>query len=175
MSRVALGVSNIESQTGTAGYRLREAHRELEALGDHWATGLGFLSPAYHYVPGLRQGSIRDDDLGSLSIVMTMGVVGLLLAYMPPIFGLAYLLRRRRNIVQYGGAMYLGAALIGSITLGAVSTLSGLLVLGSMLALCLNWTALDSLDPGSSKTAAGQSTHSARGKRCGDDRTQVAA
>jgi hypothetical protein len=173
MSRVALGVSNIENQGGTAGYRLREAHLEFEVLGDHWITGLGFLSPAYHYVPGLREGSIRDDDLGSLSIVMTMGLVGLLLAYMPPIYGLAYLLRRRRDFVQYGGAMYLGAALIGSITLGAVSTLSGLLVLASMLALCLNWTALDGRHPDPRKTASDRPGAGA-GRR-EHDRARVAA
>jgi hypothetical protein len=62
---------------------------------------------------------------------------------MPPIAGLVYLLRRRRSFVQYGGAMYLGAALIGSITLATMSSVYGLLVLGSMLALCLNWTALE--------------------------------
>jgi hypothetical protein len=37
--------------------------------------------------------------------------------------------------------MYLSAAAIGSITLDAVSSVSGLLVLGSILTPCLNWTA----------------------------------
>jgi len=143
VSRAALGVSDVQNHTGTAAYRLREAHLELEVLGDHWVAGLGFLNPAYHYVPSLPEGSIRNLDLGSLSVVMTMGLIGLLLAYMPPIAGLVYLLRRRQSFVQYGGAMYLSAAVIASITLGTVSTLSGLLVLGSMLVLCVNWTALD--------------------------------
>lgn len=143
VSRAELGVSNLEDQSGTTGYRIHKAGLELQVLGNNWITGLGFLNPANHYVPGLRQGSIRDDDLGSLSIVMTMGLIGLFLAYMPPIAGLIYLLGRRQSFVQYGGAMYLAAALVGSITLGTVSTLSGLLVLGSMLALCLSWTALE--------------------------------
>lgn len=39
--------------------------------------------------------------------------------------------------------MYLGAALIASITLGTVAGLAGLLTLGSVLVLCLNWTALE--------------------------------
>ena len=94
-------------------------------------------------MPGLREGSIRNDDLGSLSILVTMGLIGLILAYIPPVAGLIYLLRRRYSFVQYGGAMYLGAALIASITLGAVATLPGLLTLGSMLVICLNWTALE--------------------------------
>ena len=100
------------------------------------------LNPSYHYVLGLREGSIRNDDLGSLSIVMSMGLIGLVLAYMPPIAGLIYLLRRRYGFVQYGGAITT-AALISSITLGTISTRSGLLVLGSILILCLNATALD--------------------------------
>jgi hypothetical protein len=94
-------------------------------------------------VPSLREGSIRNDDLGSLNIVMTMGLIGLILAYIPPVAGLIYLLRRRYGFVQYGGAMYLGAALIASITLGTVAGLAGLLTLGAMLVLCLNWTALE--------------------------------
>jgi hypothetical protein len=143
VSRAQLGVNNIEHQTGTTGYRLHKAHLELEVLGDNWVAGLGFLNPSYHYVPSLREGSIRDDDLGSLNIMMTMGLIGLLLAYMPPIGGLVFLLRRRRSFVQYGGAMYLSAALVGSVTLATISSPSGLLVLGSMLAFCVNWTVLD--------------------------------
>jgi hypothetical protein len=143
LARTGLGINNIQNKTGNVGVRLHAADRELEVLGDHWVAGLGFLNPAYHWVPGIPQGSIRDDDLGSMSIVMTMGLIGLFLAYMPPIAGLVYLLRRRRSFVQYGGAMYLGAALIGSITLATMSSVYGLLVLGSMLALCLNWTALE--------------------------------
>jgi hypothetical protein len=143
VSRAVLGVTNLESQSGTAAIRLRQANLDLETLGPHWLAGLGFLSPNYHYVPGLREGSIRNDDLGSLSIVMTMGLIGLVLAYMPPIAALIYLVRRRYGFVQYGGAMYLAAALTSSVTLGAVATRSGLLVLCSMLILCLNATALE--------------------------------
>jgi hypothetical protein len=147
VARVELGVSDVQTNGGNVGYRLRQAHRELDVLSDHWIAGLGFLSPTYHYVPGLREGSIRDSDLGSLNIVMTMGLIGLLLAYFPPIAGLIYVLRRRYGFVQYGGAIYLSAAIIASVTLGTISSVSGLLVLGSMLALCLNWTALDDSKP----------------------------
>jgi hypothetical protein len=74
---------------------------------------------------------------------MSMGLIGLVLAYIPPIAGLIYLLKRRYGFVQYGGAIYLAAALISSVTLGALSTRAGLLVLGAVLILCLNTTALD--------------------------------
>lgn len=142
LARVELAVSNVEEQSGTVQVRLRQTDRELQLLGSHWLTGLGFLSPAYHYFWGLREGSIRDDDLGSLNVVMTMGLIGLLLLYIAPIAGLAYLIRRRRGWVQYGAATYLLAALMGSVTLGTLSSVSGLLVLGSTLAFSLNWTAL---------------------------------
>ncbi len=148
ISRAALGFTDVETGGGTAGYRLHKAHLELEVLGDHWLAGLGFLNPAYRYFAGLHEGSIQDDDLGSLSVLTTMGIIGLILAYLPPILGLIYLLRRRYGAIQYGGAMYLTAALVGSITLGAVSTLSGLMVLGSMLAFCVNWTMLSPQDDG---------------------------
>lgn len=143
IARAVLGLSNAQNQTGTVAVRIHEATLELEALGDHWVAGLGFLDPSYHYVLGLHQGSIRNEDLGSLSIVMTMGLIGLILAYIPPIAGAVYLLRRRYSFVQYGGAMYLGAALIASITLGTLASLAGLLTLGAVLVVCLNWTALE--------------------------------
>lgn len=143
VSRVALGVNDAQEKTGTVAVRIHEAALDLEVLGNHWVTGLGFLNPEYHYVPSLRHGSIRNDDLGSMSVLVTMGLIGLILAYMPPVTALVYLLRRRYSFVQYGGAMYLGAALVASITLGAVATLPGLLTLGSILVFCLNWTALE--------------------------------
>lgn len=143
VARIELGFSNAQGQTGTLAVREREANFELAVLGDHWVTGLGFLNPAYHWVANLRHGSIRDTDLGSLNIVMTMGLIGLILAYIPLAAGLIYLLRRRYGFVQYGGAMYLSAALIASITLVTMASLAGLLTLGSVLVLCLNWTALE--------------------------------
>ncbi len=130
-ARAALGLTDVETGGGTAGYRLREAHLELGVLGGNWLAGLGFLHPSYRYFAGLPEGAIKNGDLGSLSVLMTMGIIGLILAYIPPVVGLIYLLRRRYGAVQYGGAMYLVAAIVGSITLGAVSTLPGLMVLGS--------------------------------------------
>jgi hypothetical protein len=138
-TRADLGIADVQAQSGNFGYRLRQVHRELEVLGSHWPTGLGFLNPKYRYFGGLREGSIRDSDLGSLSIVMTMGLIGLVLAYLPPAWSLMLLLRKRIGWWSYGGAMYLSAALIGSLTLGTLSSMSGLLVLGSTLILVLNW------------------------------------
>ena len=142
IARTSLAFTNLANQGGTVGLRLREDRIELQALNDEWLTGLGFLNPRYHYVSGLPEGSITNNDLGSLSILMTMGIVGLLFAYAAPIAGLVYLLRRRRDFMQLGGSIYLSATLAGSITLATLSTVSGLIVLASILAICLCWTAL---------------------------------
>jgi hypothetical protein len=163
VARAELGLSNVQGKNGTLGYRLRQAHRELEVLGGHAVPGLGFLNPTYRYFPDLRRGSIRDSDLGSLSIVMTMGLIGLILAYIPLAAGLGYLLRRRDGFVQYGGAMYLSVALVGSITLATLSSVSGLLVLGSMLAACVNWTAATAPEPNASFRVESRRVHGARG------------
>jgi hypothetical protein len=142
IARLVLGVTNVQNQTGTAGLRLRLDHLELGLLGHHWLTGLGFLDPTYYYVPGLPHGSIQDVDLGSVDLLMTMGVIGMIIAYALPIAAVVYLLRRGQGLIQYGGVVCLGTLLVGSLTLGGLSTESGLVVLASVLTISLNWTAL---------------------------------
>ena len=137
VTRVALGFSDVQGQGGSFGYRLDQASYELQALHGRWLTGVGFRPPDSFWVPGERDGSIRNSDLGSLSLLTTMGLFGLLLAYAPPIVGLVYLLRRR-GALAFGGSMYLAVALIGSITLATLSSVSGLLVLACLLVLCVN-------------------------------------
>lgn len=141
VARAELGFADVQNQSGNLGYRLAAARQDLQILGGHWPTGLGFLNPGYRYFGGLREGSIRDSDLGSLNIVMTMGVIGLIIVYLPPCAGLVFLVRRRRGWSDYGGAIYLSAALIGSVTLATVSGVPGLLVTGCVLAITLNWPA----------------------------------
>ncbi len=46
-------------------------------LGRSWPLGKGFLDPSYYYVPQVVGGSIQNPDVGYLSAVMTIGVVGL--------------------------------------------------------------------------------------------------
>src|SRR6185312_6747987 len=49
VARAELGFADVQNQGGNLGYRLTEARRDLQVLGDHWPTGLGFLSPTYRY------------------------------------------------------------------------------------------------------------------------------
>jgi hypothetical protein len=138
--RFVLGFTNFESQTGTYGLRLERAKRSLQTLGSDWPIGLGFLEPKYHYVPGLRTGSIADSDLGSImNILMTMGLFGVIFAYLPPVTGLTLMAKRRKGWLDYGCAMYLLVALIGSVTLDTVAGQSGVIILGCTLGIVWNW------------------------------------
>ena len=139
-ARTELGLTDIEDQSGNVGYRLRQARYEAQAMGGHWLVGRGLRTPSSLWVEGERDGSLRNSDLGAFSVLATTGVVGLILVYFPVIAGLLLTLRERGPIA-FGGAMYLGAAIIGSITLATLSSVSGLLVVGCVLVLCVNWNA----------------------------------
>ncbi len=142
IARVALGFTDLQSQGGTFGLRLREDQIERAAVSGKWLTGIGFLSPRYHYVNGLKEGNIKDIDLGSITILVTMGVIGLILAYTPVVAGLIYMLKRRKGFISYGAAIYLTAGIIGSVTLSTYADQAGLVVLAAVLAVCLNVAAL---------------------------------
>jgi hypothetical protein len=90
--------STLEHQqqaTNTLGYRGIEI-RELEyVLGGKWLFGLGFLDTSDVYNPYVPNGSIRNSDTGYLNIVMTMGVLGTIVYYLP-ILGIPLLLAARR-------------------------------------------------------------------------------
>jgi hypothetical protein len=138
VARTDLGFTNLQDQSGNVGYRLQQARYVIQVVNGQWLVGRGLRTPSSLWVQGERDGSIRNSDLGSFSILATMGVVGLILSYVPVLAGLCLTLRERGPIA-FGGAMYLGAAIVGTITLATLSSVSGILVMGCVLALCLNW------------------------------------
>lgn len=78
-------VARIESITqvfisggDTYGYRLSLYESMLDILGRSWLAGLGFVHPADYWFPTLVAGSLRNNDVGILSILMTQGALGLL-------------------------------------------------------------------------------------------------
>ena len=106
-------------------------------LGERWPGGLGFVPPATHYFEGLPGGSIRDSDLGVLNAVMTMGVIGAALIYLPVISMLIDCLRRRPlrqageySWLRYGGAIWIVATLVSSVTLTTLFSTSGVVLVG---------------------------------------------
>jgi hypothetical protein len=122
-------------QTGGGTVAVREAlTRTMKTyLGEQWPFGLGFVPPFSHYFLGLPGGSIRDPDVGVLNAVMTMGVVGAVLIYVPVVATLIDCLRRlsEQRITEfswlyYGGAIWIVATLASSATLITLFSASGL-------------------------------------------------
>jgi hypothetical protein len=120
--------------------------RELrEYLGASWPFGKGLLDPSYYYVTRVPDGSIQNPDVGYLSAVMTIGVVGALVLYSA--FGyfivrLAFLrLRRRtsaRDWLAYGSLGWLLMATIASVTLATMLDTVGAIPSAAVLAVaCL--------------------------------------
>lgn len=57
-------------------YRRGLAHEMLRVLSRDWPWGMGFLHPSAHPIPSLPMGSIRNNDLGMMQVLMTMGALG---------------------------------------------------------------------------------------------------
>jgi hypothetical protein len=132
--------TDLETSSGTVAVRETVTHTLTTLLGERWLTGLGFISPFTHYYFGLPGGSIRNPDVGVFNAIMTMGVIGALLIYLPVLLVLLYCLRQlsRRNVTDlgwlyYGGAIWLVAALASSITLITLFSTSGLTLTAMIL------------------------------------------
>lgn len=134
-NRLGSIVTDLESGGGTVAIRESVTNSMTMYLGGSWLTGLGFLPPSVHYFFGLPDGSILDSDLGVLNAVMTMGVVGAILIYLPLFLVLAQCLQRTRTSVvrpyewlRFGGAVWILATLLSSITLVTLFSTSGLVL-----------------------------------------------
>lgn len=149
---VFTSLSSANASQSTVAYRAIEASQLEQVLGSNWLFGLGFLDPRNHYVVGIRNGSIRNGDVGVLNAVMTMGVVGALLVYFPLIFILIGLGRRAisgnespgHSWIAFGSAAWIVSALTSSLTLVTLFSSPGLCI--SALALGVATTCLDSTD-----------------------------
>jgi hypothetical protein len=131
--------STLQSGGGTVAVRESVTRTMLRYLGEEWPAGLGFVPPKSHYFQGLPEGSIRDSDVGVLNAVMTMGVVGAALVYLPVLCMLLFALRRSARIgrhawLRYGTAVWIVATLGSSITLVTLFSASGLVLSAVLLA-----------------------------------------
>jgi hypothetical protein len=141
--------TDLESNGGTVAARETATKVLKLALGEEWPLGLGFLPPSVHFVVGLPKGSLRDADLGVLNPVVTMGVVGAVLIYVPVILVLVHCLRAlatervgEYSWLPYGGAVWIVGALASSITLVTLFSTSGLALTGVVLAIFTHPTVL---------------------------------
>ncbi len=125
-------VSNLENNSGTVAVRETVTHTMTSYLGERWPLGLGFIPSSAHYFSGLPGGSIRDPDLGALNAIMTMGAVGALLIYLPILLTMRHCLGRTSEWIgsyawlRYGGAIWIIAMFVSSITLITFFSATGL-------------------------------------------------
>jgi hypothetical protein len=132
--------TDIESGGGTVAVRAAVTKTMKSYLGGEWLGGLGFVSPSIHYFRGLPSGSIEDPDLGVLNAIMPMGVIGAALIYLIPVLILCQCLRRFAGPseyawLRYGGAMWIVASLVSSVTLVTLFSTSGLALAAVLLSL----------------------------------------
>lgn len=144
--------TDLESNGGTVAARETASKVLKLALGEEWPLGLGFLPPSVHFVVGLPNGSLRDADLGVFNPIVTMGVVGAVLIYIPVVMVLVHCLRSLAaertgdyTWLHYGGAIWIVGALASSITLVTLFSTSGLALTGVALALFTHPTVLGAL------------------------------
>lgn len=145
-SSVFTELSSNNTTRSTVAYRKVEAAELEQVLGSKWVFGLGFLDPRSHYVIGVREGSIRNGDVGVLNVVMTMGIVGALLIYFPLVYMLFGLVRAAiagaelpgESWIAFGIAAWIVSTLTSSLTLVTLFSPSGLCITAVALAVGAN-------------------------------------
>jgi hypothetical protein len=146
VSRATSSLSDVQSRSANVGYRLDVAQRMERVLGGDWPVGLGFWHPSYHYVPDLPDGSIRNGDLGISNSLMTMGLIGTLLLYLPLLYTIVALQKARSNRrgrgsegwLAYGVASWLLIVVAASATLITLFSVTGLVLVAFALTLALS-------------------------------------
>lgn len=132
VDRLETSFLDFATQGGTFGYRLLVYREVVSLMRGHWLTGLGFLHPKYVYIAGLPGGGLQNSDLGILSVLATMGFIGVLLLTLPAWISLArasFALRSGHSLSTVSGWVaiaLLSAALISSPTLTWFASQTGL-------------------------------------------------
>ena len=141
VQRVLSIFTSSSPSTNTLAVRQQVASEMTSLLGGHWLAGLGLVPPSVHYYPQFPSGSIRDPDVGVLNAVMTIGVVGAVLIYVPLIVTLVHCMRQARikarvrfAWLNYGGQIWIVATVASSITLVTLFSPSGLVLTAVILA-----------------------------------------
>jgi hypothetical protein len=142
VSERASSVDEVIAGSGNVGYRYDLDEEMLTLLGDQWPVGLGFWHPEVRPVASLPEGTIRNGDTGVLNAVMTMGVVGAGLIYLPLVTIFVAAMRRRRDFGSiarrdqwffFGAATWILYALMSSGSLVTLFSVSGLVLTATLL------------------------------------------
>jgi hypothetical protein len=132
-----------DQQTSTVAVRRSELALLEQRLGGSYVLGLGFLDPRDEFYPSLPFGTIRNTDVGLFNVVMTEGVVGTVIYYLPLLLALGGLVYRSRvtsepdGWLDYGLFIALGAILGSSITLVTMFSSTGIVVVAVLVALAV--------------------------------------
>ncbi len=142
VQRIVSIFTDLSSSAGTVGVRRQVASEMISLLGTHWPLGLGLTPPSVRFYPQFPSGSIRDPDVGVLNAVMTIGVVGTLLIYLPLVATLVHCMRRSRRAIRdrfswmnYGGQIWILGTIGSSVTLVTLFSPSGLVLSAVVLAM----------------------------------------
>lgn len=164
-NRVTQGISDIGSSTGvkttnTVAYRQHVSSLMLQVLGSHWVLGLGFLhTSSTVFFPQLPNGSIRNNDVGVLNILMTMGIIGTILIYVPVLMAVGCALPRqssgtRWDWLLFGGMIWIISVIAGSLSLVTLFSPNGLVLTAVMLGIMFRLTRWRDRQVSHSSTAA---------------------
>ncbi|MDR3687698.1 MAG: hypothetical protein P4L93_12170 [Coriobacteriia bacterium] len=140
-SRIASAASDVSAAGGNVGYRLVVYAEMLRVLGNNWILGIGLQHPEYHWFAGLPDGTIRNSDVGILSVLLPIGLLGLvplLLIGLLAGVGAVRAMRRPESVVRVVGWSCLGICVVGLVsapTLGYFSTLPGLMAIACAVGL----------------------------------------
>jgi hypothetical protein len=136
-------IDDLRGSTGNVGYRYDLLEEMLAHLDDRWPVGLGFLHPDVRPVSSLPDGSIRNGDVGVFNAVMTMGVIGAGLMYVPLVALFFATMRRRRDSGPaarrdqwffFGAATWILYAVMSSGSLVTLFSVPGLVLTATLLA-----------------------------------------
>jgi hypothetical protein len=174
-TRALTGLSDVNSSSGTVGYRVSLSRQMLQLLGQKWPIGLGFIHPAAHPYPNLPGGSIRNSDVGVLNVLMTMGAVGAILLYLPALLVLRALTRAGSapeavgdEWLRLGATIWIIGTIASSITLVDFFSLGGLEVTAFMLAVATSVVASRASPEPAATSPALRSASSSAGHRLAD-------
>ncbi len=132
------------TNTATSNVAVREhvANAMLTVLGGRWPIGVGLVPPSAHFFQSLPQGSLRDVDVGVLNAVMTIGVIGAVLIYIPLVIVLFRCMRAAwtrgavtRPWLNYAGQIWIVATLASSLTLVTLFSKGGVVLSAMIIAL----------------------------------------
>jgi hypothetical protein len=141
--RASSSFDELIERTGTVRYRYELQDEMRRVLGDNWPMGLGFWHPEFRPVASLPQGSIRNGDVGVFNAIMTMGVIGTVLLYVPLLALFVVMMRtrgtseariRRQHWFFFGASTWLLYVVLSSASLVTLFGPPGLMLVATILA-----------------------------------------